>query len=635
MDSTLHDTTLQQRLAVCALGLVACVAWLLQHPFASIDHDSVLYTEFVLAKLHPQTVGWDVVVRFGSQDRFTIFSPIYLAVVQTLGIEHGAAVLLLLAEALLFGCAWLLARRFMSRLDATLALALLVTLPSEYGSGGIFRYVENFLTPRMPAEALVIGAITAALRQRYGLAAGCILVSMLLHPIMGAAGAAFLVLAFAVPLRPKLALAAGSLGFIVAVVIVLAIAPLGRLTDPDWMHAIHTQVGYLFVSTWGWADWSRIAVPLTLLALGWRVGATPLLRRMCLSALGLVTCGMLITLVFADLLHVWLFISLQAWRWLWLADVLAVVLAPAILQDCWQRGDGGRVAVVVLGIAWIFRGLTLDFLATNLAFALAIVPAGWGQHRYWRLLSLGACVVLGLGISLTLIDRFTYISLGYTDHDILLQEVRSVCSDGFVLMTVSFLGWAMLRRANSRFQNRAFALAQIVFATVLCLWLIPHAWRSYSDAHFTPELAGRFAPWRAEIPPHAEVLWPDTALAAWYLLERPSYWSPQQVAGGLFSKQQALIMEHRTRLVRTAMENSNLLAVNGSREEIATQHKTTLPTNVSHMDLKAMVALCGDPELQYIVSRAHLTSSPFPPVIVEPSKVNGRMYLFRCADLRP
>lgn len=624
----------QQSLAVAALGLLALAGWLLQHPFNGMGHDSLLYTQFALARLHPDTLGWDVVMRVGSQDRFTLFTPLYLTAIKLLGVEHAAALLLFLSEAALCVFAWLVARSLMSRLDATLGIALLVTVPSVYGSRAVFHFIENFLTPRMPAEALVVGAVAAALRGRYRIAAGAVVAAMLLHPIMGAVGAVFLTLGWVAPLRPKMSLVAAAAGFVTAVGTVVAIAPLGRLTDPDWMRAVVTENDYLFVSSWSLEDWSGVAVPLALLAIGWSVGATPLLRRLCVTALGTVMCGMLVTLVFADIFHVWLMITLQAWRWLWLADVLAIGLAPAIIQDCWRRGDSGRVAVIVLAIACVFRGLGADLLAVAAALALAVAPLGLGQSKHWRLLFIGACVALGMGIFLTLIDRFMYLSQAVPVRDIFMNEVRAVCSDGIVPIAVIILAWAALNRSSTLAHGRTLTLAQIVVAAVFCVWLAPYSWRTYTHAYYTPELASRFAPWRAEIPSHAEVLWPDSALATWFLLERPSYWSTQQVAGGIFSKQFALLMERRTASVRDALIQSNLLPVSGSREEVVKTWGTMIPVNVSHIDLKAMVALCADPDLQYIVSGTRLAPTLLPPVILDPSKASGRLYLYRCGALR-
>lgn len=635
MDSATQPlTALYSRLAPWTLGLLALALWVLQHPFYGIAHDSVLYTLFALVRLHPATVGWDVVVRHGSQDRFTVFSPIYTAAIRLLGLEHAAAVLLLLSMAALLTCAWVLARRFMSRLDATLGLLLLVTLPSDYGARGVFHYLEDFLTPRMPAEALVLGALIAALRQRYWIAGGCVVAAMLLHPIMGATGAAFLILTWVIPLRPKVTLPAAAVGVGLVLVMVVAIAPLGRLSDPDWMGAMVAENDYLFVTLWSSVDWSRAAVPLALLAIGSRAGATPLLRRMCAGALGMAACGLAITLLFVDWLHVWLFISLQAWRWLWLADLLGLILAPAIIQDCWRRGHSGQAALVILAVAWVFRGLTADYLAIGIAVAIAVAPVGQGAGRHWRLLFLGACALLAMSISITLIDRLTYISLDYLKQDTLLQEVRAVCGDGVLPVALSILLWIVLRRPTWSTQSALLPLAPTLVAAALCIWVIPYGWKSYAQVYYTPARASLFEAWRARIPAHAEVLWPDSSIAPWYLLERPSYWSPQQVAGGLFSREQALVMERRTADIRAALKNSNLMPDVGESKELKMERRLPLPGNVSHIDLKALNALCVDPDLQYVVSQVPLTHTSFPRITLDPSRSNGTFYLFQCADLR-
>ena len=629
------STALRQALPLTAMGLLALAAWLVQHPFVGIKHDSVLYTLFALARLHPDTLTADVFLRFGSQDQFSLFTPIYAASVNLFGMEHAAALLLLVSQAILYTCAWLLARRFMAPLEATLSIALLVALPDDYGPSLIFHAFEPFITARLPAEALVVGAVLAAVTQRYWIAAGCIVVAMLLHPIMGAAGAAFLILTYVVPRHPKLSAVAAGVGFIATLGIVIAVAPLGRLQDKDWLSAINWTSDYLFVTTWHLPDWSRAAVYPVLLMLGCQVGVAPALRRICAGLLATVASGMLITLVFGDLLHVTLFIDLQAWRWLWLANVLALVLAPAILQDSWRRGYSGRIAVVVLASLWVFRTSPAAFLGIPAIIALAAMPSEWNQHKYWKWLFLGACALLGLGICLSLVNRFSYVPVPDARGSRPLQQVRFVCNDGLILGALLFGTWIMLRGSGSNGAAKSWrALAAILAATAACAWLVPFGWQSYSAVNFTPELASRFAPWRAEIPPHAEVLWPDNPTGGWYLLERPIYWSVAQLAGAIFSRDKALLAQRRNTLINTALKNSNLLVHIGSQEDLEKQLKTGAPANASHMDLKAMRAVCADPDLRYIVSWMSLAPTPFPPVNVDPSKAHGKLYLYRCADLR-
>jgi len=608
-----RNATAHEPLALAAMALLALGCWLVQNSFAGIAQDSVLYTLFALARLHPDTLTADVFLRFGSQAQFTLFTPLYTVAIEWFGMEHAAALLLFLSQVALFTFAWLLARRFMAPLDATLGIALLALLPSEYGAGTTFHYLEPYLTPRMPAEALVIGAILAATKERYWTAVGCVLAGMLLHPIMAACGAAYLVLTYVVPLRPRLTLSILAAGFAIALGIVTAIAPLGRLEDKTWLFVVHSTSNYLFVTSWSLSDWSRVSPQLALLAIGCWVGVTPLLRRVCAGVLATVVCGMMVTVVFCDLLHVSLFIDLQAWRWIWLVNVLALVLAPAILQNCWQRGNGGQVAVVLLATTWVFRDLPADLYIVALATAFAGTPTRWNQHKYWRALRLAACAMLGLAICLDLSSVLCDNRVADVAHSELLQQVRHICLDGVIPGALLIFAWMALHPRDSNAVHRPVALAVGLAGVVACAWLIPFGWKDFTRIRYTPDLARQFAPWRTAIPPHAEVLWPeDNPTGGWYLLDRPSYWSGYQVAGAIFSKEKALLVQRRTTLMTTAMKGSN----------------------ASHMDLSGLITACGDPDLKYVASWRPLAPTPYPAIAVDASKPNGKLYLYRCAALR-
>ncbi len=100
-------------LALLGLSLLIIAFWLLIHPFRGVEHDSTLYTLLALGRLHPESLGQDLFVRYGTQNEFTIFSPIYATLSRAVGFERAAAVLTLWTHAGFFSCAWLLARRFM------------------------------------------------------------------------------------------------------------------------------------------------------------------------------------------------------------------------------------------------------------------------------------------------------------------------------------------------------------------------------------------------------------------------------------------------------------------------------------------------------------------------------------------
>src|SRR5258708_414931 len=214
-----------------AVLLLLCVTtWALSHGYRGVFHDAGLYTLQALARLTPTSLGQDVFLRFGSQDRYTIFSPIYAAASQVLGTEAAAATLTFTLQIALFVCGWLLARAVMPARLALYGLAVLVAIPGDYGSDRIFTCVEQFLTPRMAAEALVLASLAAALSARTRLATALIALATLMHPIMASAGiAALLFLYVAIP-NARLAVK------LLAAPPVALLAPLLPAPTAVWVH---------------------------------------------------------------------------------------------------------------------------------------------------------------------------------------------------------------------------------------------------------------------------------------------------------------------------------------------------------------------------------------------------------------
>ena len=189
-----------------ALASLSIAFWMLIHPYRGLEHDSVLYTVLALARLHPAALGHDLFVRFGAQDHYTIFSPLFAAAIRTLGLERGAALLAFATYVAFFASVWLLARRVMSASEALLAVGLVVVVPAWYGSGSVFAYVEAFLTPRQSAEAIARWPVSPRRCTRASVLAGaCMLVALLLHPIIAAAGITLWIILFPGFSRPRVA----------------------------------------------------------------------------------------------------------------------------------------------------------------------------------------------------------------------------------------------------------------------------------------------------------------------------------------------------------------------------------------------------------------------------------------------
>ncbi len=123
------------RWGIIGLGLLVVACWMLIHPYRGITHDGTLYGLLALSHLHPGSLDQDMFVRYGVQNDFTVFTPLYAGVVRYLGLEHTAALLTLLTHVAFFGCAFLLARRFGSVRSALLGVGLLIVVPAYYGWG--------------------------------------------------------------------------------------------------------------------------------------------------------------------------------------------------------------------------------------------------------------------------------------------------------------------------------------------------------------------------------------------------------------------------------------------------------------------------------------------------------------------
>src|SRR5262249_50042359 len=148
---------LQARWSAVGMVLIIAAIWMVQHPYLGIvGNDSSLYSLIALARLHPDSLSADVFLRYGSQDTYTVFTPLFAAAIRLLDLEPAAAILSFLGQIGFLGCAWLLARSLMPARWALLAVGLLIALPSNYGVAHIFSYVESFLTPRQAAEALTL-----------------------------------------------------------------------------------------------------------------------------------------------------------------------------------------------------------------------------------------------------------------------------------------------------------------------------------------------------------------------------------------------------------------------------------------------------------------------------------------------
>lgn len=116
------------------LFMLLLALWFFSHPYQGIWDDGVFYAVQALARLRPEVYGKDLFFLYGSQDEFTLFSPIYAAFIRLFGLDRAMPLILLSGYALWFGSTMLLAGRLLRGFPFWLGLVLVIAMPRSYGN---------------------------------------------------------------------------------------------------------------------------------------------------------------------------------------------------------------------------------------------------------------------------------------------------------------------------------------------------------------------------------------------------------------------------------------------------------------------------------------------------------------------
>jgi hypothetical protein len=604
--------TRARAIGLLGLGLSVLAVWMVQHRYADITHDAMLYALLALARLHPDTLPYDIFLRFGSQDQFTIFSPVFAVMIRHFELAPAAAIMTFLSQAALCGCAWLVARRFMSPASALLGTGLLLALPGFYGSGHLFSYTEDFLTARLPAAALALASLAAALSGRMKVALGCIVAAMLIHPIIACAGVVMLLATFAAAPRPRLA-ATVAAALVLVALLAAVLVPLGPFArfDGEWLNLITGVTRYLFISNWSLDDWVRLGIAVAVLLLGSLFAAQPLLRTVCACTIICACSAIVMNWIWCDLLHVILPTRMQPWRWVWMTAALSVLLSPVIVTESWNSGSTlQRAALIFIGSSLLLRADSGAAITLVLACLCTVLARLHPQFKYGRYALSCAFASLAFAVGLAIADGLP----------------------AAIPLAGALLAVWLIRELSQASLWRASVLAAA--AAVACLAVAPGAVRSWTRFQYTPALRAAYAQWRARLPVQAEVFWPESPVGVWYLLDRPSYWSAPQMAGFVFSRPAAVELDRRVAAVRDALRSSGTYTGPARDPNSVKPVRSWVPGTLESLDSSGLPILCADPNLGYLVTSRRLGPTAMPPVTPNPARPNWHYYIYDCGDYR-
>ncbi len=255
---------------------------------------------------------------------------------------------------IVFGC-WSIARQLFSEARAQWAGVALVTAMFTLPVAGTALYlVDQHLHPRNMATALILLAVSRILADKNWQAVPLLVLTFLLHPIMGALGISFCVFLFLATLEPmhnllrnRREVKAGSM--------VAAGVPLGWIFEPPtptWREALKTRT-YLYLFRWTWYEWLGAVAPLFLFWLLWRVArkrGETLLARFALAVFLYGVFQMAVAMIMLGIPALIRLAPMQPMRFLHLIYVFMTLVGGCLLGKYLLKSRVWRWALFLVAI---------------------------------------------------------------------------------------------------------------------------------------------------------------------------------------------------------------------------------------------------------------------------------------------
>jgi hypothetical protein len=617
------------------------VLWLATRPYEGVVQDARFYMVQALRELDPSRFADDLYFRFGSQDQFTLFTKLYSPVVSILGVGATGIVFTVVGQLLwVSGLLYLAGGLIRDRIYALVAVAAAIALPDAYT---LFGYGEQFVTPRLFAEALTMAALGYLIRRGAGGAFVMLAFSATIHPLTTLPGLAiaFIYLAAA---RPLWWVVGAGAAIVTIGLSVGDVPPFGNLRttfDAVWFDIVRVRDAQCFVIAWSSDAHCRVlgTIILAILVVAF---AEPGERRFLVSALVVGIGGLISTLVGADLAHNVFVTEIQPWRSMWLLTVIAHLYVVSTYMRLLHEGETAALIKVM------FLSSLTSLLASRF-FPAAIYSAApmmfitsvmviWQRCTKKQLL-LPICAFCVIAVGATCATTALFVFFGFK---ILLEQWPDEFwhkAYAFVLV-VAALGLIIIQVTQIGRQPRQLArsLAWVAVALVplaLSVWDQREPWAKFveSSGPVPDSLAG-------VLPENVSIYWERGVELLWLRLKRPSYFSCGQGTGAVFFRDTAANFQHRTEsfwLLRTADFDDSDLCPSLDR---------TKKLDRTRDDLKAVCA--REPGLDYLVllepvenTERKIWISPVPLKLVRIAKGKAqviiyqtdRFYIYSCASL--
>jgi hypothetical protein len=252
----------------------------------------------------------------------------------------------------LFACRRLATRLFSTesaRWYATLVAAACFTLPI---AGTALFIMDPYITARSFSTPISLLALSASIDRAWPRTVLLLLLAMLIHPLMGAYAAVFVLLdALIATEHTRLALLQCSTLFATAGAVFLLTR--GTPITPAWREAIDLpQRTFLFLTRWRWYEVSGLLLPLLLYTLAmFRLRVATATRALCLACLLSGITSLLIAALFVPPTGPWTLIPLQVLRSFHLIYTAGLVLCGGVLAQLTSRSRVAGFSLLALVFA--------------------------------------------------------------------------------------------------------------------------------------------------------------------------------------------------------------------------------------------------------------------------------------------
>ena len=593
---------IQSKIVNAVFLLAAVATWLLLRGYHGLQGDAQLYAFQALARIHPP-FAHDLYLQNTSQDQFTVFSPAYAWCIELLGVEPAARTLTLLFTIWFLAAAWFAARTLTNRDGAWLAVIFLPIVDGSYGGSGVFRLAEQFLTARLPAEALIATSLACFLRGSKVLAAATAAAALLIHPLIALPGL-LLLICLRVPIRTSIigavTGAVGSLLMAFGAQYSPWMANMFPIMDPTWLSIVQERSQFLFLQLWSFPDWEINALPFFYLAFIAFAAQDHRVRRICVAAIIVGAAGLAVAVIADAVAPVALLVQGQAWRWVWIGVFVGILLLPTTILQIWPDKKCGPLCAVLLVLGLTLPAVT-GMLCVSFSLILWLMRSSLGNRSVLVLRWIFFAVILALAVWVFL-HAWDIARPAFHKPGTMAVELR----DFFALKLPAVLGasllwWGLKKCTGVR------APTLLCFALVaLSIFVLPAAFKQYHSLASPAEI-DEFADWTRVIPPTSTVLVTparDVGTFAWFTLQRPNYLSVDQSAGVVFSRATALEVQRRSEVLLPIMDPNWKIRSELRAAAASGKHRIDAPSRP--LTAANLVQICADTQLGFVISSQHL-----------------------------